>query len=145
MPKIICLLRDFGRSQNLSWFCACVAEPFLPRAKNVQRYSFQRGFVEKYTLFCDYKALFENANQFLPQRPIKSIPPLQKLERRISTPVCAPMQAGERTFCGRYTVNPDKATWNDRSIFQVGNNFEGYTYQVQWHPDTNKRFRIPLW
>ncbi len=102
---------------------------FLPRAKNVQRYSFQRGFVEKYTLFCDYKALFENANRFLPQRPIKSIPPLQKLDRRISTPVCAPMQAGERTFCGRYTVNPDKATWNDRSIFQVGNNFEGYTYQ----------------
>ena len=101
---------------------------FTPRAKNVQRYSFQRGFVENYTLPCDYKTLFENANELLPALPIKKVAPLQKLERRIATPINAPIQIGKRAFCGRYTVDPNKEVWKDRSIFQIGNNFDGFYY-----------------
>lgn len=102
---------------------------FSPRVRNVQRYSFQRGFAEKYNLPCDYKTLFENAEQFLSPLPIKAVAPRQKLDRRISTPIHTPQQAGEMTFCGHYTIDPNKAGWKNRSIFQVGNDFEGFYYE----------------
>ena len=102
---------------------------FSPRTRTVQRYSFQRGFVEKYVLPCDYKTLFENAEQFLSALPIKSVSPLQQLERRIATPILPPSQAGETAFCGKFVIDPQKAVWKDRSIFQVGDNFEGFYYE----------------
>ncbi|MBQ4269422.1 MAG: hypothetical protein IJB97_07240 [Clostridia bacterium] len=101
---------------------------FSPRTKNVQRYSFQRGFVEKYALSCDYKTIFENAAQMLPPLAIKAVTPLQKLDRRICTPIHAPTLAGETTFCGKFIIDPNKEVWKDRSIFQVGNCFEGFYY-----------------
>ena len=99
---------------------------FTPRVNKAQRYSFQRGFVENYILPCDYKELFERASELLPQLETKNIAPLKRLERRISNPACTSMQAGKKTFCGQFTIAPDKAVWKDRSISQVGDNFEGF-------------------
>lgn len=42
---------------------------------------------------------------------------------------------------GRFELYSTKNMYN----FILLDTFKGYTYQVQWHPDTNKRFRIPLW
>ena len=102
---------------------------FVPKTRNTQRYSFQRGFTEMYTLDCNYKELFTNTDKYLPPIPIESAEPLKELEHRTPTLVYMPVQKGIKTFCGAYTINPEKKVWKDRSIFLVGNNFEGYTYQ----------------
>ncbi len=42
---------------------------------------------------------------------------------------------------GRFELYPTKNTYN----FILIDTEKGYTYQVQWHTEVNKRFRVPLY
>ena len=99
------------------------------RVVNVQRFSFQRGFAEIYRQSADFKRLYaeyyEKGNKLSLKtgstpEVIKEVVPVFPLDRAID---------GRSVSQGKVSIDENKAVWEDRSIFQVGNNFEGYPYE----------------
>ena len=91
---------------------------FNERISNVQRYSFQRGFVEIYSLGCDTKngTQLETKEADLPTL-IPEFFQLPKLEQE---------EYGELVYGGQFKVNKKLIPWDNRSISLVGNKFEGF-------------------
>ncbi len=91
------------------------------RVKNSQRYSFQRGFSEIYKItngaktysFGKEVAFSQGETPEIIPQPFALTPPVKTVE-------------GKSFASGKFTVNPDLPDWKDRSIYQVGNKFEGY-------------------
>ncbi len=106
----------------------CYTFPF--RAQKMQRYSFQRGFAEWYTLDRPYREIFENAEGLCERVAVKSVESLKELPRRVSPQsAMLPWLNAKRTHCGTFSVDSDKKLWADRSIYQVGNEFEGFYHK----------------
>lgn len=91
---------------------------FNERISNVQRYSFQRGFVEIYHLDSGIKNRkeLETKKVDLPTL-IPEFFLLPKLEKE---------EFGELVYGGELQMNTQSTMWNDRSINLVGNKFEGF-------------------
>ena len=96
------------------------------RVKNVQRYSYQRGFSEYYKQDFDQKAYFKNLS--LLGEPLETVAvkapkilsrgvPYPKMERiKVTTPIEA----------GTLGYDESLPIWEDRAITQVGHFYEGY-------------------
>lgn len=99
---------------------------FSNRLKNVQRYSFQRGFSEMYRFDKPFTETIESVlkngktEETRAVMPPKTLQPYFKLSRPI---FCV---TGKRVGAGTFTYNPALRDWTDRSIYQVGNHFEGF-------------------
>ena len=91
---------------------------FNERITNVQRYSFQRGFVEIYNLSGEAKngTLLETKEVELPTL-IPEFFQLPKLEQE---------EYGELVYGGEFKINKKLIPWDNRSISLVGNKFEGF-------------------
>lgn len=91
------------------------------RVKNTQRYSFQRGFSEIYKFNGEDKPFYFG----------EKITPLSGETPEIIGQLfalTAPTKTvnGKNYACGAFVYDPDLPDWKDRSIYLVGNNFEGY-------------------
>ena len=104
------------------------AYEFKERVRKVQRFSFQRGFVEIYEQKKDFADLcreyYESGERLSPERGttpfiLNEMVPISLLTKRVNGSVISQ---------GNVVVDESKDVWEDRSIAQVGNNYEGYGY-----------------
>lgn len=120
---------------------ACFA--FEERIRNAQRYSFQRGFSEAYEMEADFPLLVERyleSGKRLPLLPASTEEILPE-EFPLSPPRA--LVSAEKVSGGRFQTDETLPVWQDRSISQVGNCFEGYPRERLFEvvTDTVCRFR----
>lgn len=91
---------------------------FNERISNVQRYSFQRGFVEMYNL----GSSVDNRKQLVTKEVVLPafIPEFFQL------PKLGKYEYSELVYGGEFNINTQSTLWDNRSISLVGNKFEGF-------------------
>ena len=92
------------------------------RVKNAQRYSYQRGFAEYYVQNEDF---IEWLKKDKTELKTDSITPPKKLNRGVANPIIKQVRA-KCVRKGKVMINENAELWENRSIYQVGNCFEGY-------------------
>ena len=92
------------------------------RVKNVQRYSFQRGFSEYYIQSEDFITWLKKDKKEL--KTVEITPP-KMLARGVSVPSINKLYA-KQVRKGSVEINDNADLWKYRSIYQVGKCFEGY-------------------
>lgn len=98
---------------------------YTERIKNAQRYSYQRGFNEQYVLGKDFSLL---CREYMGKQPLA----LSVVE----TPVLVnedfswdgldKVEKAKKISDGTFEIDEALPLWKDRSVYQVGNCFEGY-------------------
>lgn len=102
------------------------------RIQKTQRYSFQRGFAEMYTFDRSPEKIIEDAllsgkrEETVAVSSPQILPPFFALSRPTET------VSGAKTCGGTFTYNANLPDWHDRSVYLVGNNFEGF-YKEELH------------
>lgn len=96
------------------------------RVKNAQRYSYQRGFSEYYVQSEDFIAWLKKDKKEL--KTVSIIPP-KMLSHGATDPSIKKVYA-KCVRKGSVEINDNADLWKNRSIYQVGNYFEGYTKDV---------------
>lgn len=91
---------------------------FNERISNVQRYSFQRGFVEIYKL--------GSSVGHRKQLEVKEVVLPAFLPEFFQLPELGKCEHGELVYGGDFRVNKKLTPWDNRSISLVGNKFEGF-------------------
>lgn len=92
------------------------------RVKNAQRYSYQRGFSEYYVQSEDFISWLKKDKKEL--KTVTVTPP-KMLRRGTATPLIKKVNA-KCVRKGSVEINEKAELWVNRSIYQVGNCFEGY-------------------
>ena len=91
---------------------------FNERISNVQRYSFQRGFVEIYSLGSGIEKGVELETKEV------ALPTL--MPELFQLPKLGKEEYGQLTYGGEFKINTQLSLWDNRSISLVGNKFEGF-------------------
>ena len=107
---------------------------YRERVSNVQRYSFQRGFVELYRM--------ENSAQDRKRLATKEIAIPTLMPAFFPLPLLGKEEFGALTYGGTFMTDPELMPWDNRSISLVGNKFEGF-YRDEYYEcisDTISRF-----
>ncbi len=99
---------------------------FVVRAKNVQRYSFQRGFVEVFVQDADINAYFENPDMFGAKLEKVCVDAPKIIARGVPYPHFYTVKANKPLESGVVVIDDTIPCWEDRSIYQVGHMFDGY-------------------
>ena len=99
---------------------------FSPRIKNVQRYSFQRGFCEQYVQETDLKEYFNNPFLLGGELEKVAVNAPKILPRTVPYPHIYKVQTKKPVQSGTFIRDVALPVWEDRAITQVGNYFEGY-------------------
>lgn len=103
---------------------ACYA--YQERIANAQRYSFQRGFSEVYQMDETFSSLVET---YLKNgKPLALSPATDEVLLQEEFPLCVPDRTlnGKKSSGGIFAYDESLPVWIDRSIYQVGNQFDGY-------------------
>ena len=106
-------------------FCAY---DFKERIKNVQRFSFQRGFVEVYKQNTDFKKLIYDYYRLGEKLPLKNGYTPEIISEIVPISLLKKSVEGKLISQGEFYIDKNKERCKDRSIFQVGDKFEGYYY-----------------
>ena len=99
---------------------------FSPRIKNVQRYSYQRGFCEQYVQKADLKEYFNNPRLLGGELEKVYVKAPKVLPRTVPYPHLYKVQTKRPIQSGTFVKDDGLPVWEDRAITQVGDNFEGY-------------------
>lgn len=99
---------------------------FSPRVKNVQRYSFQRGFVEQFKLDADFTEYFNNPEMLGAEKEKVLVKEPKIISRVVPYPHIFRINAVNPVQSGSVKVDESLPCWQDRAINQVGYLFEGY-------------------
>lgn len=115
---------------------------FSVRVKNAQRYSFQRGFSESFVQAADITAYFENPEAFGVELEKISVAEPKILSRGVPYPHFYTVKSVNPIESGSVFVDEGLPCWQDRSITQVGNLFDGYyrTELAECVTDTVSKF-----
>ncbi len=99
---------------------------FSVRVKNVQRYSFQRGFAESFEQIADLSRYLSTPSLFGEELETVGVTQPKILSRGVPYPRLYIVKANEAIENGRVVIDESRSCWQDRSINQVGNAFDGY-------------------
>lgn len=98
------------------------------RKQKVQRFSFQRSFVESYSMTCDRNAFYLGDDGVFKKMSTVEVAGNELIERLVSYPKLNYLNAGEsiRKSGAKKTETP-KEVWRDRSLTDIGPKLKGYT------------------
>lgn len=122
-PYFYCCFTLNGKRYTANDF-ACY--DFSVRVKNAQRYSFQRGFSELFVQNADITEYFENPSLFGEKLEKVSVAAPEILHRGVPYPHFYTVKSVNPVESGSVVVDEGLPCWKDRSVFQVGNLFDGY-------------------
>ena len=122
-PYFYCKLYADGKTYLTSDF-KCY--DFAVRVKNVQRYSFQRGFAESFEQDFDLVQYFSNPSLLGEELDVVEVAQPKILKRGISYPHLFKVKAKRPIQIGDVMVDNMRSCWEDRSLNKVGKLFEGY-------------------
>lgn len=114
---------------------------FSDKIKNTQRYSFQRGFCEIYEQTNDLKYVLAQVENRYPQKDIVRIRAPKLLDDCFDGTLRT-VAAYSPVEYGRVIIDETRPLFNDRSITQVGNCFEGYNRKELYECITDKVSRF---
>ncbi len=97
------------------------------RVQAVQRYSYQRLFVEAYVMEKDRTAFYKGDYRAFPQLELEEVAPLKILSRNVPYPVLEQVKCERLVETGRVEINSEKPKWMDHSITEIGRNLAGFS------------------
>lgn len=103
------------------------AYEYSARVKEVQRYSFQRGFGESYVQEVDEKRMFFAPQTYFKQVQTKVCTAPIEQEKRIRESALVATCVEDTIWRGTFFEDESAPVWDNRCISLVGNCFEGYT------------------
>ena len=117
-PYFYCKLRTDGKDYTTQDF-KCY--DFSVRVKNVQRYSYQRGFAEIFEQLADLTEYFSTPSMFGEELETVEVKEPKILSRGVPYPHFYTVKSSSPSECGRVVVDESLPLWDDRSITQIGN------------------------
>ncbi len=103
------------------------ASILFERVQKIQRYSYQRPFIEVYRLEEDYAQWRTDPEASFPAAPCSIQPDVRLLPRRVPYPSFAKRPASDLIACGTVETGVEADTiWKDRSLSGIGPTLEGY-------------------
>lgn len=98
------------------------------RVTKVQRFSFQRTFVESYRMKECRQRFYCGDFSLFPRVETSPVAGNSLLERGVSYPKLQDAQPAQNIESGTVTYLPDAPVWQDRSIQDIGEKLKGYPY-----------------
>ncbi|MBO4572530.1 MAG: hypothetical protein J5762_02010 [Clostridia bacterium] len=108
------------------------------RIRNVQRFSFQRGFAEIYKQDESFERLIEDYYEKGAKLRLKKTTSPEVIEEIVPISVLERSVTGKRISQGEFYPDENKNVWEDRSVTKVGDDFEGYTHKELYECLTDK-------
>lgn len=99
------------------------------RIQKVQRFSFQRSFVENYRMEVCRSVFRKGNNQVFPKVATQTVEAPRFLERRVSYPKLE-WKTADAIEQGTVSVNPDVPPMRDRCLMNISSQLKGYPYEV---------------
>ncbi len=96
------------------------------REKYAQRYSFQRAFVESYEFCKDFNDLIEDYYYNKQVAETYSVTTPELIDEPYAVDETDKSIKAKKISDGTFDVDLNKTVWKDRSVFLVGNKFDGY-------------------
>ena len=104
------------------------AYEYKERIRNVQRFSFQRGFAEIYEQSADFNELVSKYYEYGKKLPLKTGETPEIIDEIVPIDVLKKSVTGRKISQGEFYIDDNRTAWEDRSIFKVGDDFEGFSY-----------------
>lgn len=98
------------------------------RLTKVQRFSFQRAFVESYKMDVCRQKFYAGDFSVFPKVETEAVEMNKLLPRIVSYPTFDEVDYKAVVERGNVVVDPDKATWKDRAIYNISDSYKGYKY-----------------
>lgn len=109
------------------------------RVQKVQRYSYQRGFLESYRQACDRTALYRGESVVYPREEVERAELPKILPSRTENPILQAVSPLRRIDEGECFVNDALPVWEDRSIDLVGSVLEGFVKE-EWEDSVSDSY-----
>lgn len=100
--------------------------PIPERVQKVQRYSFQRPFVEAYVLKPEYDAWRSNASVAVPVAPLAEVPAKGLLSRGVPYPAFEVQPVVQILSSGAFEQGEPEKCFRDRSLVNISEKLKGY-------------------
>ncbi len=119
------LLRNNSLIADASQFAAF---HLTDRIAHVQRFSFQRSFVESYDMKQCRSVFLREGSDMFPRVSTEEVKPNCLLERRVSYPKLNTIWAENYMEQGTITIDDTVTPMRDRSLTQIGDKLKGYPF-----------------